>query len=157
MLDVRLIRSEPDAVREALRRRGAQDAAAIETFLELDERWRAITAQLEDLRAEQNRASKGRAGAPTDAEREQLAALAAKGRELSEEETAVKAQRDAVLASLPNLPMPDAPLEDTVLSEHGRGRSHRPGPPRARRSDDRHGTGSSAVRLAVRLSPRRRS
>ncbi|MEA2197895.1 MAG: seryl-tRNA synthetase [Solirubrobacteraceae bacterium] len=88
-------------------------------MLELDERWRALTAELEELRAEQNRASRGRRGAPTPEEREQLAQLAARGRELSDRETAVRAERDALLASLPNLPAPDAADEDTVLREVG--------------------------------------
>ncbi len=88
-------------------------------MLELDQRWRAATTGLEELRAEQNRASKGRKGPPTPEEREQLAALAARGRELSDEEAAIRAERDAVLASLPNLPAEEAPDEDTVLYEVG--------------------------------------
>jgi seryl-tRNA synthetase len=128
VLDIRLIRSEPDAVRAALRRRGEADAEAVDTLLALDERWRALTSELEELRAEQNRASKGRRGAPTPEEREELAARAARGRELSDEETRVRAERDAVLAALPNLPADDAPLEDTVLREAGEagrtGRDH---------------------------------
>jgi seryl-tRNA synthetase len=78
-----------------------------------------VTAQLEELRAEQNRASKGRTGAPTPEEREQLAALAARGRALSEQEEAVRRQRDETLASLPNLPTDDSPDEDEVLKEVG--------------------------------------
>ena len=78
-----------------------------------------MTTELEELRAEQNRASRGRKGAPTPEEREQLAALAARGRALSDEEDAVRRQRDAMLASLPNLPAPDAPDEDTVVREVG--------------------------------------
>jgi seryl-tRNA synthetase len=96
--------------------------------LELDERWRSLTAELEELRAEQNRASRGRKGAPTPEEREQLAALAARGRSLSDQETRLRAELDAELASLPNLPLPDAPDEDTVLREVGEagktGRDH---------------------------------
>jgi seryl-tRNA synthetase len=121
VLDVRLIRSEPDAVRAALRRRGEQDAAAVDRLLELDRRWRAINTELEELRAEQNRASKGRLGAPTPEERERLVVLAGRGRELSDEEASVRVQRDSVLASLPNLPMADAPAQDTVLRERGVG------------------------------------
>ncbi|MHB8694997.1 MAG: serine--tRNA ligase [Solirubrobacteraceae bacterium] len=119
MLDIRLIRSEPDAVRAALRRRGEDPAAGVDRVLALDQQWRALTAELEELRSEQNRASKGRKGAPTPEEREQLGALAARGRELSEQETAIRAELDAVLRSLPNLPSDGAPLEDTVLYERG--------------------------------------
>jgi seryl-tRNA synthetase len=106
-------------VRAALSRRGPEAAAGVDLLLELDQRWRVATTELEELRAEQNRASKGRKGPPTPEEREQLAALAARGRELSDEEAAVRAERDAVLAALPNLPAEDAPDEDTVLYEVG--------------------------------------
>jgi seryl-tRNA synthetase len=121
VLDIQLIRREPDAVRAALSRRGDAATDAVDRVLELDQRWRAITAELEELRAEQNRASRGRKGPPTEAEREQLAALSARGRSLSDEETAVHAERDRELASLPNLPAEDAPAEDTVLYEVGEG------------------------------------
>jgi seryl-tRNA synthetase len=106
-------------VRAALARRGGEAVASLDRVLELDERWRAITTELEQLRAEQNQASRGRKGPPTPEEREQLAALAARGRERSDEEAALSAQRDAALASLPNLPAEDSPDQDTVLREVG--------------------------------------
>jgi seryl-tRNA synthetase len=121
VLDIRLIRRDRDAVRAALRRRGADAADATDRVLELDERWRAVTTQLEELRAEQNQASRALKGAPTDAQRAELAELAARGRALSDEETALRVQRDAALAALPNLPSEDAPAEDTVLREVGQG------------------------------------
>ena len=119
MLDIQLIRRDPDAVRAALSRRGEGAAAAVDRLLGLDQRWREIRTALEELQAEQNRASKGRKGPPTPEEREQLAALAARGRALSDEETAVASERERELASLPNLPAADAPDEDTVLYEVG--------------------------------------
>jgi seryl-tRNA synthetase len=119
VLDIRLIRRDPDAVRAALARRGPEAAAPIDEVLELDARWRAATVELEQLRAEQNKASRGRKGAPTDEEREQLQQLAARGRELSDAENAVKQQLDARLAALPSLPAEDAPDEDTVLKTVG--------------------------------------
>jgi seryl-tRNA synthetase len=102
--------------------------ATLDRVLSLDERWRAIRTELEELQAEQNRASRGRSGPPSPEEREQLAALAARGRELSDEETRLRGERERALASLPNLPADDAPVEDTVLKEVGEagatGRDH---------------------------------
>ncbi|HEX8977108.1 MAG TPA: serine--tRNA ligase [Solirubrobacteraceae bacterium] len=121
MLDIRLIRSDSDAVRAALGRRGPGAAEAIDRLLEYDERWRALTTQLEELRAEQNRASRALQGAPTPEQRAELAELAARGRSLSDEETRLRVQRDAALAALPNLPAEDAPPQDTVLREVGDG------------------------------------
>jgi seryl-tRNA synthetase len=128
VLDIRLIRRDPDGVRASLARRGDGAAASLESVLELDRRWRALTGELEQLQAEQNRASRGRKGAPSEEERAQLAQLAARRRELSDEEAAVRARRDAGLASLPNLPAPEVPDEQEVLREVGEagatGRDH---------------------------------
>jgi len=97
-------------------------AAAIDRVLELDERWRAITTELEQLRSEQNAASKALKGAPSPEQREQLAELSARGRALSDDETRLRAERDTALTSLPNLPSEDAPDHDTVLREVGEGK-----------------------------------
>ncbi len=115
-------------MRAALARRGPTAADGVDQVLEFDRRWREIRTALEELQAEQNKASRGRKGPPTPEEREQLAALAARGRALSDEETAVRVKRDAELAALPNLPADDVPGEDTVLREVGEsgrtGRDH---------------------------------
>ncbi len=128
MLDIRLIRAEADAVRAGLARRGDVADDAVDRVLELDGRWRGLTAELEELRAEQNRASKGRRGAPSPEEREQMAAMAARGRELTELETTVRRELDELLLGLPNVPAAAAPPADTVLREVGEsgrtGRDH---------------------------------
>jgi seryl-tRNA synthetase len=108
-------------VRAALSRRGSEAANAVDRVLELDERWRALTTELETVRSEQNRASKALRGAPTEDERRELADLSARGRALSDEENELRIQRDRALAGLPNLPASDAPDEDTVLREVGQG------------------------------------
>jgi seryl-tRNA synthetase len=122
VLDIRLIRRDPDAVRTALARRGAGVAETIDRVLELDEQWRALTTQLEQLRSEQNAASKALKGAPSPEQRQQLAQLSARGRALSDDETRLRAERDGALTSLPNLPSVDAPDQDTVLREVGEGK-----------------------------------
>jgi seryl-tRNA synthetase len=109
-------------VRTALSRRGAGEAAAVDRLLELDEQWRAMTTELEQLRSEQNAASKALKGAPSPEQREQLAELAARGRSMSDEETRLRTERDTLLTSLPNLPSDHAPDQDTVLKEVGEGK-----------------------------------
>jgi seryl-tRNA synthetase len=99
--------------------------------LALDARRRELLPELEGIRAEQNRASEAIAAAKRSGEgaEDAIAAMqqvAARGRELSDEVNRVDAQLDAALVGLPNLPDPDAPLEDTVLREVGEaGRSGR--------------------------------
>jgi seryl-tRNA synthetase len=119
VLDLRLIRSDPDAVRAALARRGDVEDTAIDRLLATDERWRELTTQLETLQAEHNEATRGLRGAPTDEQRAQMRTLAERGRALSDAQAAVARERDELLAPLPNLPAEDAAPEDTVLREVG--------------------------------------
>lgn len=119
MLEIRLIRDDPESVRAALARRGDVATDAVSDVLALDERWRALRAELEELRAEQNRQSRGRSGAPTPAEHHEMARMAERGRKLSDQEMATRAELDQLLLGLPNIPSPEAPPEDTVLREVG--------------------------------------
>ena len=57
MLDLRLIRREPDAVRAALARRGPELARRVDRVVALDAPWREATQAAEALRAEQKTAS----------------------------------------------------------------------------------------------------
>jgi len=128
VLDIRVIREKTDAVRTALARRGDVPDDAIDRVLDSDRRWRELTQELETLRAQQNQLSRGRRGAPSPAEREQLTALAARGRELTDQATSASQQLEQQLAALPNIPSGDAPDADTVLREVGQagasGRDH---------------------------------
>ena len=110
MLDIKLIREDPEPFRTALARRDL--AHVVDELLEADERRRSLTARVDDLRAEQNRASKaiGRA----DAE-EKHALITAVGtvsadlKTLEPELADAEARLTALLASTPNLPDPSAP------------------------------------------------
>jgi seryl-tRNA synthetase len=119
MLDLKLIRRDPDAVRDALARRGDVDPATIDALLEADERWRELTTQLETLQAEQNEATRALRGAPTDEARARMRALSDRGRALSDAQAQVAQERERLLATLPNVPAEDAAAEDTVLREWG--------------------------------------
>ena len=118
-------------MRAALARRGAD--APLDRVLELDERRRAVLAELEPLRERQNAASKAigeakRRGEDAAAEIAAMEEVAARGRELSDELNRVEAELQAAMVELPNLPAPDVPSEDTVLREVGEagrtGRDH---------------------------------
>jgi len=56
MLDIGLVRRDPDRVRRSARRRGI-DAAFVDTVLQLDESYRSALAACEQLKAEKNRLS----------------------------------------------------------------------------------------------------
>src|SRR3954449_9032096 len=134
MLDLRRIRSEPDAVRAALARRGEPEMLdALGQVIELDVRRRALLPELEELRKRKNEASEA-IGAAKRAGEDAGAAIAAMqevgGREkaLSTELAEVDTALERALAVLPNLPADDAPPEDTVVREAGEagktGRDH---------------------------------
>ncbi len=112
MLDLRLIRKEPDAVRAALARRGPEVAAGLDRVIELDARRRELLPQLEGLRAEQNEANARIRGAGDSEERErEIAAMrevATRAKKLEHELATVEDELRAALAPLPNLPDPSA-------------------------------------------------
>ena len=123
MLDLRRIRREPEAVRDALARRGF-DAGAVDEILAADERHRASLAAFEARRAEQKRAGEAiarakKSGEDASAALEEMQQVAADVKRLDAERVEVEGQVRALLLTLPNLPDPDAPPEDTVLREVG--------------------------------------
>jgi seryl-tRNA synthetase len=116
LLDLKAIREGPESYRKALARRGA--AEDLDRALALDEQRRKLTVQVEELRAEQNRGSKGVAGAPPDQRREvidRLRSVSEAVRAVEPELTRVQAELDDLLARLPNIPdgaSPDGETEE---------------------------------------------
>src|SRR3954464_3306791 len=107
MLALRLIRRDPNAVRDALARRG--DDGRLDEVLDLDEDWRAATASAERLRAEQKVASGGiggakRAGEDATALLERMRDMSAQVKALTERARTAEERLQGVLATLPNLP-----------------------------------------------------
>jgi seryl-tRNA synthetase len=122
MLDLRLIRRDPDSVRTALARRG--DDGRLDEVLDLDEDWRAATASAERLRAEQKAASDAIAEAKRSGEDagpllERMRDMSAQVKSLTERARTAEERLQGVLATLPNLPDPSAAPEDTVIREVG--------------------------------------
>src|SRR5204863_2230536 len=58
MLDIKLIREQPDLVRQRLATRGAGDEARVDELLALDAQRRKLLTEVEGLKAERNRVSK---------------------------------------------------------------------------------------------------
>ena len=58
MLDIKLIRDQPDFVRQRLAARGAGDERLIDDLLKLDEQWRRQVSEVETLKAQRKRVSK---------------------------------------------------------------------------------------------------
>jgi seryl-tRNA synthetase len=117
MLDIKLIREKPEAVRERLRARGAGDDAKIESILALDETRRKALAEVEKLKADRNRVSK-EIGAlmgqkkieEADARKTEMRAAGERITELDQQAASAETARDQALAALPNLPHPSVVL-----------------------------------------------
>src|SRR3954463_6716431 len=122
MLDLKLLRREPDQVRAALSRRGAADA--VDELLTLDARRREILPQLEGLRAQRNEASDAigqakRSGNDAGDAIAQMREVGSQIKQLDGELAQVDAELDEKMASLPNLPDTTAADEDDVVKEWG--------------------------------------
>ena len=112
MLDIRIIRENPEDVKKRLLDKGADCNEAIDRILALDAERRALISQAEALKAEQNRASKqipimkkqGQDTAPLFAQMktlsDQVKQADAKAKEIDDEYR-------TLMLSLPNLPDPD--------------------------------------------------
>jgi len=125
VLDLKLIRDDPDGVRAALARRGGEAASGLDRVIELDRRRRALLPELEGLRAEQNEANARIRAAADAAEREReidaMRGVAARAKELERELGEVEQGLQEALAPLPNLPDPTAAPgpEDDLVREVG--------------------------------------
>jgi len=133
VLDLRAIRHDPEAVKNALARRSPDLPSRVDELLAADEEWRAATAAAESLRAEQKQASEaiGAAKARGEDAGEVLARvkeLSGTVKERTEQARAAEARLQALLVTLPNLPDPTAADADTTIREVGEagkeGRDH---------------------------------
>lgn len=113
MFDLRLIREQPDRVRESLRRRG-DEPARVDAILAADEERRKSLAELEALRNQRNTASKEIGKMKDDAEREarkaQVREINAHIDGLEKIVNAVDARLNDLVAVMPNIPDADVPF-----------------------------------------------
>ncbi|MFE4665919.1 serine--tRNA ligase [Streptomyces sp. NPDC056716] len=125
MIDLRLLREDPDRARASQRARG-EDVALVDSLLAADERRRSSGVRFDELRAEQKQLGKRIPRATGD----EKAELLKQASQLSADVKAADAERDAaatetqeLLVQLSNLVHPDVPVggeEDFVtLETHG--------------------------------------
>ena len=128
MLDINLIRENPEVVRDSLRRR-QMDAGVVDALLELDKERRALLAETETLKAERNRVSKEIGQMKDAAERQ---ARIESTRELGDKISALDAQvagveekLQALTQVIPNIPDEKTPLgkdehDNVVVKTYGK-------------------------------------
>ena len=122
MLDIKLIRNEPDMVRAALGRRGPHAVAALDTLLDLDRERREVLVSVEEKRGLRNLVSEEIAQAKRAKEdaTAKIDAMRAVGEEIKSLEARLKdveAALESELLQVPNLADDSAPTggeEDSV-------------------------------------------
>ncbi|MEK7138203.1 MAG: serine--tRNA ligase [Patescibacteria group bacterium] len=117
MLDIKIIRDDPFRVRKGLESRG-MDPKLVDDFLAFDEKWRDLTKQSEDLRAEQRKAGDAK-------DIEKAKSLKDQFQNLEAELSATEKDREGLLIKFPNLPFEDVPVgksevENQVLRQVGK-------------------------------------
>ncbi len=107
MLDINIIREQPDLVRKALADR-QMETNPVDQVLELDQKRRLIIQESESLKAERNTVSKeiGKAKDPTErqAKIEAMRQVGERISQLDESLRKIEDELNAVLAGIPNLP-----------------------------------------------------
>lgn len=130
MIDVRLLRTDPDGVKAALGRRG-EDLGPIDRVIELDRRQRDRAQERDDLRRRVKELSREVGSLHRAGRRDEAEGLQAESRQLGERESALADEAEAagaeirtILLNVPNLPSPDAPdgrdeTDNPVLRQGG--------------------------------------
>ena len=128
MIDIRLLRTDPQAVKAAIARRG-EDPSGLDRLVELDAQQRQLAEERDQVRNEVNTISKAVGGLHRDGKAEEAAELQAQSRELGAREEALSAEVDGladeireILLRVPNIPSEHTPEglteADNVVVRH---------------------------------------
>ena len=127
MLDIKLIRDNPDSVRQALERRRSD--FPIDDVLKLDEQRRGLLVEVEGLKARRNEVSKeiGRTGEKPPQLIKEMKSIGERIKELDGNVESVEGQLNDLLLQVPNIPHDSVPVGDDetgnrVLREWGEAR-----------------------------------
>jgi len=131
MLTLQVLRNDRDALAQALTKRGIDAAPMLDRILSLDEERRHTQKEVDDLKAQQNAASREigelfKSGKKDEAEqrRAEMGALKEKIQVLDDQQKKLVEQQEAALLELPNRPHESVPsgqsdADNEVVSEEG--------------------------------------
>ena len=107
MLDINLIREQPDVVRKAMKDR-QMDASPVDSILQLDEKRRSLLTEVEKMKAERNAVSKEisqlKDASAKKSKIEAMRLVGDKINALDKEVAEVELQLNALTATIPNIP-----------------------------------------------------
>lgn len=115
MLDMKVIRQDPDKVKAACRSRNKDLDAVVDEILAIDTERRSITAEADDLKAQQNQASRQipaikKAGGDVSEIMAQMKEISAKVGELDKKLSALEARQRELALTIPNIPHESVPI-----------------------------------------------
>ncbi len=115
MLDIKLVRTQPELVKQAMRNRNKDMDALIDQVIALDAERREITAAVEALKAEQNQASKEiprikKEGGDVSVILAKMKELSEKVKEDDQRLAKIEEEQRQILLSIPNIPNPSVPV-----------------------------------------------
>ena len=115
MLDIKVIRNNPDAVKQAMKTRNMDADAIIDEILDIDVQRRKITGEVEAKKAEQNADTKQipllkKEGKDTTALMEQLKKLSDEIKVLDSQLSELEKKQTDIILSIPNIPSKTTPV-----------------------------------------------
>lgn len=109
MLDINLIRTDPDKIKTALKNR-QNDPKLVDKVLRLDKDYKTILFKVEQIRSQQNQLSRQIKGSPTADQRQQGTDLKNQLKAQDKLLKKVQTKLDSVLELIPNIPSSDTPI-----------------------------------------------
>ena len=115
MLDIKVIKNDPERVKQAMRNRNMDLDAKIDELLEIDVKRREITGKTESKKANQNAVSKQipiikKQGGDVSAIMAEMKSLSDEITELNTELAELEAKQQTILLSIPNIPHESVPV-----------------------------------------------
>ena len=117
MIDIKLIRKEPERVKELLARRDPVYAERVDELLTVDKERRTLLTEIEQLKAKRNKLSKEIGKLFKEGKREEALSLKAeveeiskKAKDLEKELKDVEERFKKLILSIPNIPHPSVPV-----------------------------------------------
>ena len=127
MLDIKMVRANPDLVKQAMKTRNKDMDAQVDRVIAIDAERRELSAKADGVKARQNAASKDIArlkkeGGDASAIMDEMKRLAEEGKELSARAADLQTEQRDILLSIPNIPHASVPVgkDDTENVEQRR-------------------------------------
>ncbi len=115
MLDIKVIRENPERVKQAMHSRNMDLDAKIDELLAIDVERRQLTVQVDALKQKQNEASKQipvlkKEGKDTSAIFAEMAEIKTEVKDLDKKQSDLEAKQKSILLEIPNIPDESVPL-----------------------------------------------